>query len=160
MIEIEAKTKLKSSEGAHFFFTLIFLTASGLIERQYSEQTCGYQYSLLVDLVFYSQIIKGTYQLITMVPKYKNHDIILFFEFLDIAYYLFLFGLFVYANVLYFQAGFETCLIDAPIIAYFIQLFLVVTYFIFIVLVLSMITYLFRLASKSNVSEHDQLEDN
>jgi hypothetical protein len=31
MIEIEAKTRLRSSDGAHFFFTLIFLSASGII---------------------------------------------------------------------------------------------------------------------------------
>lgn len=55
MIEIEAKTKLKSSEGAHFFFTLIFLSASGLIERQYSEESCkDVNLVLLVDLIFYS----------------------------------------------------------------------------------------------------------
>ena len=29
MLDIEAKTKLKASEGAHFFFTLIFLIITG-----------------------------------------------------------------------------------------------------------------------------------
>lgn len=33
MQEIEAKRKLKASEGAHFFYALIFLVASGIIEN-------------------------------------------------------------------------------------------------------------------------------
>ncbi len=106
MLEIEAKTRLRSSEGAHFFFTLIFLTAAGVIERRNIQEKCGLNLNMLVDLVFYSLIIRGTYLLITMVPKYKNRDIILFFDFLDIAFYVFLFGLFIYANVLYFNEQF------------------------------------------------------
>ncbi len=31
MLDIEAKTKLRASEGAHFFFTLIFLVATGRV---------------------------------------------------------------------------------------------------------------------------------
>ncbi len=37
MLEIEAKRKLRSNEGAHFFFTLIFLVATGVIERKYRD---------------------------------------------------------------------------------------------------------------------------
>ena len=107
MIEIEAKTRLRSSEGAHFFFTLIFLLASGIIERQNMPEKCEVNLILLVDLVFYSFIIKGTYLLITMVPKYKNRDIVLFFDFLDIAFYIYLFGLFIYSNILYFSSEFN-----------------------------------------------------
>lgn len=32
MLEIEAKRKLRASEGAHFFYTLIFLIATGLLK--------------------------------------------------------------------------------------------------------------------------------
>lgn len=160
MIEIEAKTKLKSSEGAHFFFTLIFLVGSWLIEQQESDEKCNANLPLLVDFIFYSQIIKATYQLITLVPRYKNRDIILFFDFLDIAYYVFLFALFVYANVLYFSSDFASCLETAPVHAYFTQLFLVVTYAIFIVILLSAFTYLFRIITKTSAYEHEQFEDN
>ena len=31
MLDIEAKTKLRASEGAHFFFTIIFLVITGRI---------------------------------------------------------------------------------------------------------------------------------
>jgi len=54
MIEIEAKTKLKSSEGAHFFFTLIFLVGSWLIEQQETDESCNANLPLLVDFIFYS----------------------------------------------------------------------------------------------------------
>lgn len=35
MLEIEAKRKLKPSEGAHLFYTLIFLISSTLIKSNY-----------------------------------------------------------------------------------------------------------------------------
>lgn len=54
MIEIEAKTRLRAGEGAHFFFTLIFLVATGLIEREYTSESCEVNLRLLVDLLFYS----------------------------------------------------------------------------------------------------------
>lgn len=38
MLEIEAKKKLRATEGAHVFFTLIFLTATGIIENNYSQE--------------------------------------------------------------------------------------------------------------------------
>lgn len=37
MQEIEAKKKLKASEGAHFFYTLIFLSMAGILENQFME---------------------------------------------------------------------------------------------------------------------------
>lgn len=37
MQEIEAKKKLKASEGAHFFYSLIFLSGSGIIEYDYID---------------------------------------------------------------------------------------------------------------------------
>jgi hypothetical protein len=72
MQEIEAKRKLKASEGAHFFYSLIFLAASGLIENNYLTQTCSQNLPLLVHLVFYGLIIWGTYILITIVPRYNT----------------------------------------------------------------------------------------
>ena len=40
MLEIEAKRKLRASEGAHFFFTLIFLVGSGLIVM-HAKEACS-----------------------------------------------------------------------------------------------------------------------
>jgi len=37
MQEIEAKRKLKANEGAHFFYSLIFLAATGIIENNYLD---------------------------------------------------------------------------------------------------------------------------
>lgn len=53
MEEIEAKKKLRASEGAHIILTVIFLGATGIIEKNYSHEHCGENLPLLVDLLFY-----------------------------------------------------------------------------------------------------------
>lgn len=40
MLEIDKKQKLKSSEGAHFFFTLIFLVACYILKHKMPEKLC------------------------------------------------------------------------------------------------------------------------
>ena len=40
MLEIDTKHKLKSSEGAHFFFTLIFLVFCLVIKHDFKEEKC------------------------------------------------------------------------------------------------------------------------
>lgn len=143
MIEIDAKTKLKSSEGANFFFTLITLTATGVIQRQYIEtEACDVNLALFVQLLFFTQVIKITYSLITLVPRYKNQDIVLFFKVLDFAYYIALIGLFIYANVLYFSEGFSACEATAPILTYFTEFFVLIGYIIVSVVVLIGLAYL------------------
>ena len=58
MQEIEAKRKLRASEGAHFFFTLIFLTGSAIIKIERSEENCGHlDLALFINLIFYGLII-------------------------------------------------------------------------------------------------------
>ena len=71
MQEIESKRKLRASEGAHFFFTLIFLSASGIIKLGHPEKNClNLDLNLLIDLVFYGLILWGTYLAISIVPRY------------------------------------------------------------------------------------------
>ena len=40
MLEIDKKQKLKPSEGAHFFFSLIFLVACYLLKHKMPELPC------------------------------------------------------------------------------------------------------------------------
>ena len=151
MIEIDAKTKLKSSEGANFFFTLITLVATGVIQRQYIEtETCDVNLALFVQMLFFTQVIKITYSLITLVPRYKNQDIVLFFKVLDLVYYLALLGLFIYANVLYFSEGFSACATTAPILTYFTEFFVLIGYILVSVVVLIGLAYLIQIASHSS----------
>jgi len=102
MQEIEGKKKLRASEGAHFFFTLIFLTGSSIIEFGHEKEKCDRNLPLLIDLIFYGLIIWATYLMIAIVPRYKNFVIKVFFNFLDFCFGAYIFGLFIYANILYF----------------------------------------------------------
>ena len=150
MQAIEAKRKLRASEGAHFFFTLIFLAASAIIISKHSKLTCGVNMHLLVNMVFYGLTIWGTYLLITMIPRYKNPAIKIFFNFLDVCFGIYLFALFIFANVLYFSSK-NDCHQKATVLDYFTQLFLFVTYFIFIILAISLVTNLLKRFNTSSV---------
>ena len=150
MQEIEAKRKLRASEGAHFFFTLIFLSASAIILSSYKGQKCGVNMALLANMVFYGLTIWGTYLLITMIPRYKNPAIKIFFNFLDVCFGVYLFALFLLANILFFSKD-NDCKDNAPVLNYFTQLFLVVTYFIFLILLVSLVTNILKRFNKSSV---------
>ncbi len=115
MQEIESKRKLRASEGAHFYFTLIFLVASGIIEVKHMDDVCNDNVPLLIHFVFYGLIIWGTYLLISIIPRYKNDAIKVFFNFLDICFGLYLFALFIFANVVYYAKDFKHCYTVSPI---------------------------------------------
>ncbi|CAK90186.1 unnamed protein product (macronuclear) [Paramecium tetraurelia] len=124
MQEIEAKKQLKASEGAHFFYTLIFLSASGIIETQFIEQKCNQNLQLFVHLVFYGLIIWGTYILITLIPRYKNAAINLFFNFLDICFGIYIILLLIYGGRMYQSPS--DCQTEAPALFFFLETFLLV----------------------------------
>jgi succinate dehydrogenase hydrophobic anchor subunit len=70
---METKKALKASEGAHFFFTLIFLISSGIIQKDYQHQQCpSVNIELLIDTIFYGLIVWGTYLIVSLLPKYNN----------------------------------------------------------------------------------------
>jgi hypothetical protein len=152
MQDIEAKTKLKASEGAHLIFTLIFLTGSSVILRKYSHEKCNQDFVLINDLIFYGLVIWSTYLIVTLVPQCKNPAIKIYFNFLDIVFGLYLFAIFLYGNILYFRPN--DCSSHAPTLSFFIELFLIVTWVIFIIIALAGVGYLFRLLSKK-APEHD-----
>ena len=161
MQEIESKRKLRASEGAHFFFTLIFLSASGIIKFGHPEKNClNLDLNLLIDLVFYGLILWGTYLAISIVPRYKNPAIKIFFNFLDLCFAIYLFVLFVFANKLYYAKDYNKCTATVPLSAYFTELFLIVTFAIFILLALALLSYLFkRIARKGIIEEEDDIEE-
>jgi hypothetical protein len=160
MQEIESKRKLRASEGAHFFFTLIFLSASGIIKLSKEQRKChNIDLSLLVDLTFYGLIIWATYLLISIVPRYKNPAIKIFFNFLDLCFGVYLFVLFVFANKLYFSTGFAQCYTEAPVQAFFTELFLYVTYVLFIVVALALVTFVSRRFLRNQPEEAEELDD-
>ncbi|CAK59515.1 unnamed protein product (macronuclear) [Paramecium tetraurelia] len=146
MQEIEAKKQLKASEGAHFFYTLIFLSASGIIETQFIDQKCNQNLALFIHLVFYGLIIWGTYILITLIPRYKNPAINLFFNFLDICFAIYITFLLIYGYRLYSSQN--DCAVEAPVLYLFLEVFMLVNGIIFIILGLAFISYILKRFSK------------
>ena len=110
-------------------------------------------------MTFYGLIIWGTYLLISIVPRYKNPAIKIFFNFLDLCFGVYLFVLFIYANKLYFNQGFAKCYTDAPVSAFFTELFLYVTYVLFVVLALALITFVFRKFLRNQPEENEELDE-
>ncbi|CAD8086829.1 unnamed protein product [Paramecium primaurelia] len=142
MKEIKAKQQLKASEGAHFFYYLIFLSASGIIQTQFIEQKCNQNLQLSVHLVLYGLIIWGTYILITLIPKqYAQIAINLFFNFLDIC-----FGIYI---VLIYQSP-NDCQTEVPVLFFFQETFLLINGIVFIILFLSFVSYILKRFSKSS----------
>ena len=158
MQEIEAKRKLRASEGAHFFYTLIFLVSSGLIQMKYSNLQCGVDYNLIINLFFYGLVIWATYILITILPRYKNTAIKTFFNFLDITFGVYVLGLYMYALVLFFSPD-NDCEAKAPILAFFINVFLIVNSVVFAVLLLALVSFLLRRWSKAKFDYEDNYQD-
>lgn len=101
MLEIEAKRKLKPSEGAHLLYTMIFLISSTIIKSNYSQQKCGLRVSLFVNIVFYGMLLWLTFILITMVQRIKNPIMKIFFNFLDISFGIYILALTFYATLIY-----------------------------------------------------------
>lgn len=158
MQEIEAKRKLRASEGAHFFYTLIFLVSSGMIQIKYNQYNCSVDYNLIINLFFYGLVIWATYILITILPRYKNPAIKIFFNFLDICFGLYVLALYIYALVLYFSEN-NDCETAAPIYAFFINVFLLVNTVVFAILLCSLLSYGLRRWSKAQHDYEDAYEE-
>lgn len=103
-------------------------------------------------------MIWATYLIVSIVPRYKNPAIKLFFNFLDIAFGVYLFSVFAYANKLYFDKTWN-CHEKAPIMAYFTESFLIICYGIFIILGLAVLAFIFKKCSKKGADEIENLEE-
>ena len=77
---------------------------------------------------------------------------------MDFCFLLYLFVLFIFANKLYCARDYTKCKATAPLSSYFTELFLVVTYTIFILLALALLAYVFRRISRKGLEEEE--EDN
>lgn len=87
-----------------------------------------------------------------MLPKYKNPAIKIFLSFIDICFGVFVLILFCYANYIYFNKNFQQCEAkQAPILVFFIEIFLLVNYLVIGVLILSVFTIFLRKFSKAEI---------
>lgn len=71
----------------------------------------------------------------------------IFFNFLDISFGIYILSLTIYATVIYFNSN--NCKMKAPVLSFFIEIFLVVNYTIVIVVIFSIFMVCFRNFSKS-----------
>ena len=124
MQEVEAKRKLTPADGAHVFFTLIFLTGAYLVKTRYSTD-CSVDLAVGLDVLFYGLLLWMTYLLITLVPRYKNQGLRFFFNLLDLIYAFFHLSLFLYSSILLGDAD-NDCRTRAPELQFFTLLYVVV----------------------------------
>jgi hypothetical protein len=124
MQEVEAKRKLTPADGAHVFFTLIFLVGAYLIKTRYPTD-CDVSLDVGLDVLFYGLLLWITYLLITLVPRYKNQGLRFFFNLLDLIYAFFHLSLFIY-NVVELSDEDNDCNIRAPELQFFTLLYVVV----------------------------------
>ena len=108
-----------------------------------------------MDYLFYGLIVWTTYLLVTMIPRYKNPAIKIFFNFLDIIFVLYLAGMFGYGNYLWFGDDAANSN-NGSVCSFFTELFLIVTYIIFGVLALAMVTFIFRKLSSGGNDDNDE----
>ena len=97
--------------------------------------------------------------MITIIPRYKNPAIKIFFNFLDLLFGVYVFGVFVYSNVLYFDEK-NDCETKAPVLSYFVEMFLIVNYVVFVILGLSVVTWIFRKLSKQDMDSEEYDDEN
>src|SRR4051812_40089499 len=97
MQEVESKRKLTPADGAHIFYTAIFLSASYIVKAKHMSQ-CSVDLELFNDLLFYGLLLWATFLIITLVPRYKNEGLRTFFNLIDILYGVFHIGLVIYAG--------------------------------------------------------------
>ena len=119
MQEVTAKRKLRASEGAHLFYVVILLVGAVLIPAKGIDTTCGVNLALILDLIICGLGFWLTYQLITLIPRYKNPAMKIFFSFVDLLFGLYTFCVFVYGNTLWYDEN-NDCRTEAPVLAYYI----------------------------------------
>lgn len=144
---IEPKIKLKASEGAHFFYTMIFLVATSIIQFQYKHEKCNQNYPLIINLLFYGFLLWATYILITILPKYNNMTIKVFFNFLDVCFGIYILGLYSYALVLFSDKN-NDCKENSPVSHFFIHVFIIVNSIVCGILAMSIFSFVFRKITK------------
>ena len=75
--------------------------------KKHKKESCSVDLQLLISLIFYGLVIWATYLIVSIIPRYKNPAIKLFFNFLDIIFGIYLLGLFIFANFLYFDKSYD-----------------------------------------------------
>mmetsp|Transcript_22216 Transcript_22216/g.25727 ORF Transcript_22216/g.25727 Transcript_22216/m.25727 type:complete len:158 (+) Transcript_22216:45-518(+) len=148
MQEVEAKRKLTPADGAHVFFTLIFLSGSYLVKTRY-QTDCSANLEVGLDVLFYGLLLWMTYLLITLVPRYKNQGLRFFFNLLDLIYAGFHLSLFIYDCVQLGDAD-SDCRTKAPELEFFTLLYVVIIGLTLSVVFLGFLIWVAKRCTKPN----------
>ena len=129
MQEIESRRKLTPADGAHIFYTAIFLTAASIIKSRYSTNCTSDNVDLatFVDFLFYGLLFWAAFLLISLfIPRYKNENLRIFFNLFDIVYWLYHLALLIFTCTQFYNKGSKTC---APQTYFLAQLYIYITGF-------------------------------
>ena len=156
--EVQSKRKLQAPETAHFFFNILFLIFTGVIQYGYSEQKCNVDFQGLIQILFYGFAVWTTYIIITILPKYKTKSLRFLFTFFDVVFALFSFTMFIYANILYFNNA-NNCRAAAPVLNFFIEMFLWFGYILFGIIIISLFMLCLKcLGNQAHVAENEKFQ--
>lgn len=97
---------------------------------------------MIVNLIFYGLIAWSLYLLATILPWFNEYKESSAFRFAHAIFGIYMLVVFVMANLLYFDDSYTTSKCDktAPILNFFITIFIVVGYVILIIFGLSLLS--------------------
>jgi len=142
MQEVESKRKLTPADGAHIFYAGIFLSGSFIIKTQHPHD-CSVDLDFFNDLLFYGLLLWTTFLIITLVPRYKNDGLRLFFNLLDLIYGLFHLILVCYGATQYYSEN-NDCGKLAPALNFFTHLYIWVTGFTGGIVLIGFLVWFFK----------------
>lgn len=146
MQEVEAKRKLTPADGAHIFYTGIFLVGSYLVKSS-DEPVCADQsvhLDVFIDTLFYGLLIWATFTIISLIPRYKNENLRLFFNLLDLMYGLFHIALVIFGATIFYNDKAAVCAQIASQAWFLLQLYLLVTGVTAIIVIVGFGMWVFR----------------
>ena len=149
---IDKRKRLRPADGAHFFFTIIFLVGTIIIKDEFIRSCNGED--IFIETLFYVLVIWMTYLIVTLIPRYTNPGFHLFFEILDIIYSVIHTGLFCWSCIILYEHQ-AHCGYDLSIKAqyYFIKVYYWCGIIIFGSLLLSVIIKTIKRYFKLNETE-------
>ena len=146
MLQSESKRRLTPADGAHIFFTMIFLIGTYLLKNKYNI-VCGVNFKDWLDILYYGLMVWMIFLMITLISRFKNQGLRILFNLLDLLYALFHLALAISASVLYFGSK-NNCSSYAPELQFFVGLYIFVIYFTFAIISIGLLFLLVKKYAK------------
>lgn len=129
MQEVASKRKLTPADGAHIFYTFIFLAGTYMVKSTYNTE-CGDSSVLLgafIDILFYGLLIWETFLIVSLLPRYRNENLRQFFNILDLLYGLFHISMVIFALTILGNKKADDCVQLAPQAYFITQVYTIIT---------------------------------